>query len=238
MRTMFDMDSVRWMPKKEIAFVASHLVERYEDFTGTAVLPPVALEDIVERFLEITLEYADLKALLDVPDILGATWVNERKIIIDESLLDDDQHGRMFFTLAHEVGHWCIHRKGFFGPAAPRDSCPEIVCRESGARARGEWQADYFAASLLMPEMLVRTAFAKAFGFRPITIYNRRSIAPREHFMLDPAWEHVGAIAGMVIQRGHFNNVSKTAMRIRLEELGLLINHTFERLNMVSYISF
>lgn len=234
MRTIFDMDSVRWMPKKEIAFVASNLLERYEDFAGEKVLPPIPLEDIVERFLEITLEYADLKALLDVPDILGATWISERKIIIDESLLGDDQHGRMFFTMAHEVGHWCIHRKSFFGPAARRASFPEIVCRESGARARGEWQADYFAASLLMPEMPVRMAFTKSFGFKPIRIYNHKSFAPRELFILDPAWEHVGEIAKLVIQRGRFNNVSKTAMWIRLEELGLLINHTFERLAVVS----
>ena len=234
MNKVCNMDSVRWMPKEEIAFLASDLIERYEAFVGKPVVPPIPVEHLVERFLKLSLEYDDLKSRLDLPDILGATWIKEKKIVIDESLVDKDQRGRMFFTMSHELAHWCIHRQAFVGPIARTGSLPEIVCRESGARSRGEWQADCFASALLMPEIEVRTAFAKACGFKPMTIHNHKSIAPRSLFMLDPAWEHASEIAALVIEEGRFTNVSKTAMRIRLEELGLLLNRTPERLAAVS----
>jgi len=234
MNKICDMDSVRWMPKEEIRFLASNLLERYEAFVHKPVTPPIPMEHLIEKFLEINLEYDDLKSEFDLSDILGATWIKERRIVIDESLLSEDQRGRMSFTMAHEVGHWCIHRKAFSGPVARTDCRPEIICRESGAKSRGEWQADYFAASLLMPEMDVRTAFAQTFGFKPMVIYNYRSIAPRSLFMLDPAWEHASEIAGVVIEEGRFTNVSKAAMRIRLEGLGLLINCSPERLSAAS----
>jgi len=234
MNKVCNMDSVRWMPKEEITFLASNLAERYEAFVGTPIMPPIPIEHLIEKFLQISLEYDDLQSKLDLPDILGATWIKERKIVIDESLLSEDQHGRMSFTMAHEVGHWCIHRKAFSGPVARLDSRPEIVCRESGAKSRGEWQADCFAASLLMPEMAVRTAFAQTFGFKPLAIYNHKSIVPRSLFTLDIAWEHASEVAGVVIEEGRFTNVSKTAMRIKLEELGLLINRSPERLAAAS----
>jgi hypothetical protein len=85
-----------------------------------------------------------------------------------------------------------------------------------------------------MPEMPVREAFAEVFGFKPIVIYNQKSIAPRSLFWLDLAWEHAGEIARAVIERGRFLNVSKAAMRIRLEDLGLLVNSTCERIAATS----
>ena len=148
---------------------------------------------MIERFLNIRLEYDHLKARFDLPDILGATWIMERRIVIDRGLLDRDQLGRMFFTMAHEVGHWCIHRKAFIGPTASRSSGPEIVCRESEATARGEWQADYFPASLLMPEMRVRDAFAEVFGFKSIACPIASAQAkPVLFFSLEKAREQLG----------------------------------------------
>ena len=234
MKKICDMASVRWMPREEITFLASNLLENYEAYTGQEVTPPIPIEAIIERFLNLRLEYDDLKSRFALADILGATWIKEKRIVIDRSLLDEDELGRMFFTMAHEVGHWCIHRQAFMGPAARRSSRREIVCRESGARARGEWQADYFDAALLMPEMPVREVFADVFGFKPIVIHNQRSIVPKSLFWLDLAWEHAGEIARAVIDKGRFTNVSKAAMRIRLEELGLLVNRTCERLAAAS----
>lgn len=230
MNQVCDMNDVRWVPKDEIAFLASGLLENYESCTGKRVDPPVPVEDIIERHLNISLEYDDLKAMLNLPDVLGATWLTEKKIVIDESLLEEDQRGRMTFTLAHEIGHWVLHRRAVLGPVGRREYFPDIVCRNSGFKARGEWQADYFAASILMPEMAVKCTFAEIFGLRSLVIHNRKSIVPRALFVLDLAWEHANEIARLVIEHGKFTNVSKTAMRIRLEDLGCLINKTPERL--------
>ena len=47
--------------------------------------------------------------MLGIPDVLGALWVNERQIYIDQALDPEEYQGalgRFRFTLAHEIGHW------------------------------------------------------------------------------------------------------------------------------------
>jgi Zn-dependent peptidase ImmA (M78 family) len=77
--------------------------------------------------------------------------------------------GRFNFTLAHEIGHWCLHRGrdevrlatgNLFGaPAAP-----SIICRTSERRERIEIQADAFAGCLLMPRDLLVPAWRRRAG--------------------------------------------------------------------------
>lgn len=57
--------------------------------------------------------------------------------IIASSLLS---HERQRFTLAHEIGHWCLHR---------RDR--EAFAHSGPGRGRYEREANQFAAELLMP---------------------------------------------------------------------------------------
>jgi hypothetical protein len=105
------------------------------------------------------------------PDILGVTFLEERRIVIDE-FLDPEQNPSMErryrFTLAHEVGHWRLHRHLFssdpaqvslFNEPAP----PSVVCRSGQAKAPVEWQADYYASCLLIPRKLVKAVWDEAF---------------------------------------------------------------------------
>lgn len=74
--------------------------------------------------------------------------------------------GRRRFTIAHELGHWCLHHEG---PAharramwcRPADVGPDIIIKVKGDR-RIEAEANRFAASLLMPEQQVRAAADRA----------------------------------------------------------------------------
>jgi hypothetical protein len=81
-----------------------------------------------------------------------------------------------------------------------------------------------------MPEENVRRAYSSIFGTSPLIIYNKKSCFNRSLPLFDPAWERVNEFALMVMENGNFTNVSKEAMRVRLEELGLLINNTQNRL--------
>ena len=88
-----------------------------------------------------------------------------------------------------------------------------------------EWQADYFASCLLMPEDAVRTAFRAVYGSQPLVLHNVKSsyCGP---ICFDPCVENWPIIATDVKKVGHFSNVSMQAMIIRLQDLGLVKNET------------
>ena len=141
------------------------------------------------------------------PDILGAIFFDDRRIVIDESLDPEEnpsKEGRYRFTLAHEGGgHWRLHRHLFAKDPAQasmfgRPAIPSVICRSSQAKKREEWQADFYSSCLLMPRKLVfaawdavfpdrkprvlqpRTAFSHPYvEIRRIDLSNRRSIVPR-----------------------------------------------------------
>ena len=51
---------VPWMTKEEIARSAEGLLAGYEALMGHRVRPPVPVEDVIERFLGLSLSYEDL----------------------------------------------------------------------------------------------------------------------------------------------------------------------------------
>jgi Zn-dependent peptidase ImmA (M78 family) len=132
----------------------------------------------------------------------------------------------MFFTLAHEAGHWMLHRK--FIQGASTDETAHF-CRVRDAKKPIEWQADYFASCLLMPEKFVSASFQQVFGCRSLSLYNLQP-AYCGPLCFDPCigtWPH---IATKVMEAGGFSNVSKQAMIIRLQDLGLIRNETKTRM--------
>ena len=221
---------VPWLSKKKIAGCASGLIEAYEQIVQRDVHPPLPIEDIIERGLNLQLAFADLRKKLKIDDVLGATYIRQRMICADESLLKHASEGRMFFTLAHEIGHWILHR-GFIKHACRSNLLSDFIfCRLQDAKKPIEWQADYFASCLLMPEDQVCKAFYMIFGPRPLVLYNLHSsfYGP---ICFDPCVENWPVIAAKIKQAGGFTNVSKQAMIIRLQELGLVQNETHVRLS-------
>ena len=227
------LDTVRvpWLPQTQIEHEANDLLNQWEKFSGQEIIPPIPVEAIVEKYLGITLEYDKLEEMLGIPDVLGATWVEKKRMVINSSLLDGHE-GRLTFTCGHEVGHWVLHRKYIFAQSAyshdPNSANnPAIVCRVSASKTKGEWQADCFSACLIMPRLAVRGAFHKVFGEDPLVIYNRNSCFGRNNpLALDPSLDTAHQIAKYIMDAGQFQNVSKEAMTYRLEDLGLLVNET------------
>jgi hypothetical protein len=228
------MGKVSWMGKEEIGFQADELLNQWETFSGQSVKPPIPVEAIAEKYLEITLEYDDLNQVFGGSDVLGATWVEEKRMVLNSTLLDGPE-GRLNFTCAHEIGHWVLHRKYLAKKASHfQGASPTIVCRTSAAKIRGEWQADYFSACLLMPQADVQVAYEKVFGPAPLLIYNQKSCYGRHNSVaLDPSLDTADRIALKVMGEGNFSNVSQEAMCYRLEELGLLINHSRQPLSTI-----
>jgi len=220
---------VPWIPKERIEHSALGIIADYQDMIGHTISPPIPVEDIIERYLEVNLSFEDLEEKLGMEDVLGATFIKLRLICINEKLLENKSEGRLIFTCAHEIGHWVLHRQ-FINVAGRSDPQKNgIVCRIKNSRHPIEWQADYFAACLLMPEKETINAFRKVCGTEALVVNNVQSSFGSTSLYIDPCIENWPYIAAMVCEAGGFN-VSKQAMIIRLMGLGLLVNLTKERI--------
>jgi len=213
---------VPWMEKADIACTAGNVISEFEVRTGSCVAPPIPVDNIIEFGLGLRLNFEDLRRKLDMEDVLGATYVQSHKICADISLDRPEGEGRLCFTLAHEAGHWVLHRE-FIDRSGGGEGY--LFCRSRDARKPIEWQADYFASCLLMPEAFVRDAFSRVFGPKPLVLYNVES-AYAGPICFDPCVANWPAIADCVRRAGNFFNVSKQAMIIRLQDLGWVRNET------------
>jgi hypothetical protein len=240
---------VPYLHEEQIERDAAALLAEYAQARGVDVAPPVPVEDIVEKYLKLGVEFDDMHRLINHPrsglgldpDILGAIWFDDRRIVIDESLDPEEnpsKEGRYRFTLAHEGGgHWRLHRHLFakdpaqvslFNEPAP----PSVVCRSSQAKEPVEWQADFYASCLLMPRKLVMAAWDEMFPDRKPRVL--QPTTPIEHPFVEIDRMRRGSSGtyftgsdDLVLE--HFVKpfadrflVSAMAMRIRLEKLGLL----------------
>src|SRR6516162_2440448 len=113
---------VPYLRQEQIERDAAALLAEYEEVRGVVITRAVPIEDIVEKYLKLGIEFNDMHQLFGVPrsglgrdpDILGAMFFDERRVVIDESLDPEEspsKEGRFRFTLAHEAGgHWRLHR--------------------------------------------------------------------------------------------------------------------------------
>jgi hypothetical protein len=220
---------VPFLEKSRIVAAADQVLAAYAAGTGRQAQPPIPVEDIIERGLGLRLDFVTFAAYPAGADVLGATYVAKKLICINQALLGDRLEGRFCFTCAHEIGHWALHRQLVAPKASHPDDAPRILCRSSQAKTPIEWQADAFASCLLMPEAMVRRAFQRAFGCETLELVNAQS-AYAGPLCFDPCAANWPFIADALRQTGGFHNVSKQAMIIRLQGLGLVRNATSRKM--------
>jgi hypothetical protein len=149
---------ISYLSDETIEKDAQSLLTEYAHARGVVIKPPIAIDDIIEKYLKISIEFDDTHRLFGLPrsgigfdpDILGAIFFDQKRIVIDESLDPDAnpaKEGRYSYTAAHEIGHWRLHR-GLFGKDPAQTSLlvtpalPSVIRRTSQAKARIELQAD------------------------------------------------------------------------------------------------
>ena len=221
--------NVPWLSKETIARKATELIDGFQAIAGYEVKPPIPVEDIIERYLGLRLIYDDLTRIFH-QEILGAVYVQAKTICINERLFESGSEGRLVFTCGHETGHWVLHRQ--YANNHPKDKTkkPSIVCKPGNAKEPIEWQADYFASCLLMPEKEIREGFEKVCAPEPLVVKNSMS-DPGGGSGEEPYLEQWPFIAAAMCEAGGFPNVSKHAMIIRLQDLGLLVNKTKKKMD-------
>ncbi len=225
---------VPWLSKNKIAERASALIAYFQSLAGYEIKPPIPVEEIIERALGLRLIYDDLEEKLGSRDILGAIYVEAKLICINERMFEQSSEGRLVFTCGHEAGHWVLHRKYAAAGSQKSEQGASVVChlRDSGKAI--EWQADYFASCLLMPEKDIRKAFHEVCSLEPIVVRNVRSDVVGGKRCVEPFVEQWPYIAAAMCEAGGFSNVSRQAMVIRLQDLGLLVNRTRKRMDWES----
>ena len=203
-------NSVPHLKSKDIEQKSLDLLEQYSKHIGKEVLSPIPVLDIIE-YLGYDI---DFRSYDKYNDILGVTYLENKLVAINEKL--EKQEGRMHFTAAHEIGHIILH-------APLKEQTPDILCRKEdgfdGTNNKAlEWQADKFAAFLLMPTEIVKKAF---FSVCNKPIYLKRNIFLQYLLKKSPRTSSI-IFSSKVIEAGNFTNVSKLAMVNRLIGMGLI----------------
>jgi Zn-dependent peptidase ImmA (M78 family) len=221
---------VPYLTRDGIEDSANKLLMAYGRLFGWTGEPPVPVEEIVECHLELDFGFDDFSASQHGAGTLGAMWVAERRVRIDESLdptVHPAREGRYRFTVAHETGHWELHRPLFLARAQQpsffdREPDPNIVCRAPAPQAKKEpieWQADTFAGFLLMPKATVMHVWESMHG-TPDPYFAATEIA-----VLSAKWslaEDRTPTVGVAREMAECFHVSAQAMQIRLLDLGLI----------------
>jgi len=160
--------------------------------------------------------------------ILGRFEFESRRILVDRVLPADSPRFR--WTLCHEIGHLVLHRKLnpkliFRVKSAVVDTATELRFARKPQRSELdwiEWQANQFAAALLLPRVIVGTTLG--------AVQHEFGIPRLGRIYLDDQTCNVRDYAAVLHEVSIRLNVSRTVLRIRLLNLGILTDADRERL--------
>ncbi len=131
---------------------------------------PVPMVEIFDQILPRELGFSPHIRQL-TPGLGGYTHCAEKTVTLDVDVYAglEEGDGRSRFTAAHEVGHVVLHAEELAPSGALLvNGLPKpVLARRSELKPYldPEWQADCFAAALLMPEPLVRRIVRKGPGY-------------------------------------------------------------------------
>ena len=218
---------VKFVPDVHIERAADQLLGAYGLKYGEVVKPPVPVEEILECHLGLSLDFDDLPTRLGESGVLGAIWVENKDVLIDQSLEPTEhprQEGRFRFTVAHETGHWVLHRVQLLesrgAPLFNGQPAPSVVCRDTGHKPPIETQADKFAGYLLMPKEMVQREWAALTGSREPYVAEDEIAQLAKRFGRSDNDLPTVDLAKRMAAAFH---VSGQAMQIRLITLGLIL---------------
>jgi len=186
----------------------------------------VDIEGFITEYLKLNIVYAafaedDPNKIAFLSDGVQPLFIYEGKkkiskvfpkftIILDKFLLRDEESGRRRFSLAHEAGHYllCLHNPDQVVPSYRReyDSEREYSNSElSEMFSMNELFADKMAASLLMPNFILKKVVKKYYDINRIPIFGGSIFHSKDKKKLRKMSDDLG--------------VSFTALVIRLKNL-------------------
>lgn len=219
---------------------ALFLSEHIGGFMAENMPQTIDIDYIAEEFLGLTITDRYLSpdksilGLINFCDIQMSCFNREKNyiteilpagtVVIDCRLLAAEMEYYRRYTVAHEAAHWILHRS-FHSPDNREYSCRNgayIVHRAAVKRDKNmyfwndydweEWQADTLAAALLMPVEYFRCAMLMELSLCDYHGYSNHLIEGI----------HDMTIGKVVSGLSELFGVSRTAVRIRIRQLGYL----------------
>ena len=214
-----------YLKNSSIEKESENLLNDYFKSINQPLNAPVPIFDIIEH-LGYDVNFRNDGIYKD-KNILGGLRIADKTVEINENI--SDHEGRMNFTAAHETGHIVLHaplyKKHENTEQLEIDMCRSDAGFDGEKKEPEEFQADKFAAFLLMPSALIKKAFYKDYK-KPVNV-RRKSIV--QLFFPKPSFVKGYRIAEQVIQNGKFDNVSKMAMLNRLIGMRLVKGLSYQK---------
>ena len=123
---------------------------------------PTDLDFVARNLIEVPVEFLPKIESEDSSVRTAGLIDRSQGIVISQEFSPQAQR----FTLAHEIGHWVLHK----GIIHHRDRPMATSRWVRRARSQEEQEADYFAAELLMPFAAVRNRFLAKFGINEMRL--------------------------------------------------------------------
>lgn len=172
-------------------------------------------------------------------DTNRAEYIKVKKgtVIIDNTLLQENQEHRYRFTAIHEGGHWLFHRHKYCKKTTKiplYDICgvDSFQCRANNIESKFkpleqwndndtmEWQANYFSSALLMPKSML------------VKLCNDKNIV--EELSYQSFWNNDIYNCLLINKVSEVFNVSRKAAEVRLNNLYLFNSASGENLYSTS----
>jgi len=151
--------------------------------------------------------------------VLGRFDFSPARILIDASLTEDSPRFR--WTLCHEIGHYALHRTIDLRRISRRDSLVDTRIELFRTRTAGwsdahwiEWQANKFAAALLLPKPILNRAL--------LTIQNDLAIPRCGQIYVDDQPQNLRDFRTIMAYLASRLGALKSMILYRLSDLGLL----------------
>ena len=135
----------------------SKIAVDYRNQIQSNIFSPITFDDLKTgaiRDFNLTVESMNFSSDERNLSALGAIDVVKNRIYFSNTITDAH---RILFTVAHELGHWILHRNHLL------DGILRDEVLEDGSASRIEIQANKFASYLLVPELSLRVLTLKAF---------------------------------------------------------------------------
>ena len=151
----------KFIPKDSIERIATELRQKVE-LGRKRRLSAESIAETIADFLELNIMWESIPAD-NIGKIAAMIFPTKQMIIINSNVSEFEKNGFRQSTIAHEIGHWILHinQQAVEKYIDRDDSITEIVkqpqlflCRniQQSQAPKIEWQAQYFAGCLLMPE--------------------------------------------------------------------------------------